>query len=323
LSLAQISNLKAYYSSSKGYVKAVDGVSLTINYEEILGLAGESGCGKSTFVNALMMNIQPPLHLIDGEIFLDGQKISDMNRKILRTRVWGQLVSLVPQSALNALMPTMRIIDFIKDVMRAHSKKISDSEIFELATKHFQELNLQVNTLKMYPHELSGGMRQRVAIAIATLLNPKLLISDEPTSALDVSTQKRVIKMMLDLRKRGFIKSMLFVTHDIAILRQIADRIAIMYAGKIVEVSPIIHILKKPLHPYTEGLINAVITPEPEIRKRGISYVKGSPPNLLDPPSGCRFHPRCPHAMDICRTKEPPLQKIEKDILVACHLYGR
>lgn len=318
MSILESKNVKAYYSTSRGYVRAVDGVDLTLNKGIILGLAGESGCGKSTLVNTLMMNVCPPLHLIDGEIILDGKKISEMDRATLKKSVWGVLVALVPQSALNALMPTKRVIDLVKDVV-THHMNVSDSEVISMAKKRFEELNLDVNALYLYPHELSGGMKQRAVIAISTLLNPKLLIVDEPTSALDVSTQKQVLRMLIDLKKSGITESMIFVTHDIAVLRQIADWITIMYAGKIVESGPVDDILYRPQHPYTFSLINAVVTPEPEIRRRGITSLSGQPPDLLNPPKGCRFHPRCPKAIDRCRIEEPPLEA-KSGRFVACHL---
>jgi peptide/nickel transport system ATP-binding protein len=317
--LLEAQALKAYYSTRQGYIQAVDNIDLTIDRDVILGLAGESGCGKSTLMNALMMNVKPPLHLMEGTIVLDGKIISKMDRTELKKDIWGVLVSLVPQSSLNALMPTKRIIDFIKDVIHHHTDA-SDSEIVSRARKRFKELNLPVDSLSLYPHELSGGMKQRAVIAVSTLLNPKLLIVDEPTSALDVSTQKQVLRMLVDLRKTGIIESMIFVTHDIAILRQIADWITIMYAGKIAESGPTEDVLFEPKHPYTVSLTSAVVTPEPEVRERGLASIPGEPPNLLDPPEGCRFFPRCPKSMSICRSVEPPLLKSGGTQLVACHI---
>jgi len=317
--LLESEHVKAYYMVRDGYVRAVDDVSLSIDRGVILGLAGESGCGKSTFVNTLMMNVRPPLYLIDGAIILDGVKISEMDRGRLKKEVWGVLVSIVPQSALNALMPTKKIVDFVKDIFRYHTE-MSESEIVSMAKRRFEELNLSPETLLLYPHELSGGMKQRVVIAISTLLNPKLLIVDEPTSALDVSTQKQVLKLLIDLHRAKIIESMIFVTHDLAILRQMADKIAIMYAGKIVELASTDDILYNPMHPYTRGLVNAVMTPESEVRKRGITFIAGEPPNLLNPPPGCRFHPRCPYAMDICREVEPYILEVKSNRRIACHL---
>jgi len=317
VAILEAEHIKAYYSTRRGYVKAVDGVDLVQEKDVITGLAGESGCGKTTMVNTLMMNVRPPLHLVDGTIVLDGNVISEMDRSTLKKKVWGVLVSLVPQSALNALMPTKRIIDYITDAVSYHMA-VSNSEVASMARRRFEELNLPVEALSMYPHELSGGMKQRAVIAISTLLNPRLLIVDEPTSALDVSTQKQVLKMLVDLRKAEIIKSMMFVTHDIAILRQIANQITIMYAGKVVESGSATDILYDPRHPYSHGLMNAVVTPEPEVRKRGLISIPGEPPDLIDPPKGCRFHPRCSRATEICRSMEPPLVR-EGNRFLACH----
>jgi peptide/nickel transport system ATP-binding protein len=320
VSLLEAKDVKAYYSIRQGYVKAVDDLDLVIEKGITLGLAGESGCGKSTLVNTLMMNVKPPLYLVDGTIDLDGKVISEMDRSTLKKDVWGVIVSLVPQSALNALMPTKRMLDFIRDVM-SHHLDVSESELVSRAEKRFEELNLPVEALSLYPHELSGGMKQRAVIAVSTLLNPKLLIVDEPTSALDVSTQKQVLKMLMDLKNTGITESLIFVTHDIAVLRQIADRIAIMYAGKMVELGSTDGILYDSKHPYTYSLINAVVTPEPEVRKRGLISIAGEPPNLLDPPKGCRFHPRCLKAMNICRSVEPVPVEVGESRLVSCHLF--
>lgn len=319
MALLEAEDVKAYYSTVQGYIRAVDGVDLSLQKGLTLGLAGESGCGKTTLMNTLMMNVKPPLHLMNGAILLDGKVISKMDRTTLKKNVWGVLVSTVPQSALNALMPTKRILDFVEDVI-THHMNVSESEVLSMAKKRFEELNLPVEALYMYPHELSGGMKQRAVISISTLLNPKLLIVDEPTSALDVSTQKQVLKMLMDLRKAAIIESMVFVTHDIAVLRQIAERITIMYAGRVVELSSSEDILYSPKHPYTYNLINAVVTPEPEVRKRGLTSIPGEPPNLLDPPKGCRFHPRCTRAIGVCRSVEPPLVETGGGRLVACHL---
>jgi peptide/nickel transport system ATP-binding protein len=320
VALLEAKGVKAYYNVRQGQVKAVDDLDLAIERGITLGLAGESGCGKSTLVNTLMMNVKPPLHLVEGTIVLDGKVISNMDRSTLQKNIWGVLVSLVPQSALNALMPTMSIEGFVKDVIR-HHMSVPDSQIISMTKKRFEELNLPVEALSMYPHELSGGMKQRAVIAISTLLNPKLLIVDEPTSALDVCCQKQVLRMLIDLRKTGITQSIVFVTHDIAVLKQIADWITIMYAGKIVESAPTDDLLNDSKHPYTFSLINAVVTPEPEVRKRGLTSIPGEPPNLLDPPKGCRFHPRCPKVMDVCRSVEPTLVKIEGNRIVSCHLF--
>ncbi|MEM2591917.1 MAG: ABC transporter ATP-binding protein, partial [Thermofilaceae archaeon] len=259
--LLQAEDVKAYYVTRAGTIRAVDGVNLEVDSDTVLGVAGESGCGKSTLINVLMMNVRPPLRFLGGRVVLNGLTISEMERERLKREVWGKLVTLVPQAALNALMPTMRVRDFVIDVVREH-QELLEKEIVDMARKRFEELGLPPSTLDLYPHELSGGMRQRAVIAVATLLNPKLLLADEVTSALDVSTQRQVLELLMDLRRRKFISSIVFVTHDIAVLRQIADEIAIMYAGKIVEKAPTEEIILEPLHPYTAALVNSVLTPE-------------------------------------------------------------
>jgi len=321
--LLKAEQVKAYYASSKGLVRAVDGVSLDIDHGDVLGVAGESGCGKSTLSNVLMMNVRPPLRFLGGKVILEGkQDLAAMGREEVKARVWGRMIALVPQSALNALVPTRKVGDFIKDVVRYHLK-LGARETMALAKGRFQDLGLPVETLTNYPHQLSGGMRQRVVIAVAALLNPKLLIVDEPTSALDVSTQKQVLKLLSHLRTEHIVRAIVFIAHDIAILRQIATRIAIMYAGKVVEEGPMELILQGPAHPYARGLIHSVLTPEPVVRQRGLSHIAGEPPDLLQPPPGCRFHPRCPSSLPICGREEPQLTERGRGHLVACHLTSR
>jgi len=311
--------VKAYYSSSKGLVRAVDGVSLNIDLGDVLGVAGESGCGKSTLSNVLMMNIRPPLRFLEGKVILEGERnLATMGREKVKARVWGRVITLVPQSALNALVPTRKVGAYIKDVLR-YRLKLNAREARALTQNRFQELGLPVETLKKYPHQLSGGMRQRVGISVATLLNPKLLIVDEPTSALDVSTQKQVLKMLRRLREEEIVDAIVFITHDIAVLRQIATKIALMYGGKVVELGPMETILEKPLHPYAYSLIHSAVTPEPEVKQRGLSYIAGTPPDLLHPPEGCRFHPRCPHSLPVCSREEPSLIELGEHHFVACH----
>jgi peptide/nickel transport system ATP-binding protein len=298
----------------------VDGVSVDIGYGDVLGVAGESGCGKSTLSNVLMMNIRSPLRFVGGKVVLEGERdLAAMGREEVKAQVWGRMIALVPQSALNALVPTRKVGAFIKDVLRYHLK-LNAREAWALAQKRFQELGLPVEALTKYPHQLSGGMRQRVVISVVTLLNPKLLIVDEPTSALDVSTQKQVLKMLLHLQAEQIVRATIFITHDTAILRQIATRIAIMYAGKVVEVGPMERFFQGPIHPYARNLIQAVVTPEPEVKERDLSHIPGEPPDLLHPPEGCRFHPRCPHSLPICSREEPPLIGLGEDRFVACHL---
>lgn len=322
--LLKAENLRAYYKLEKVSVKAVDGLSFEIYEDEVVGVVGESGCGKTTLSNVIFMNMVKPLTLVGGKIFLkingSFEEISALSRDEVKEKFWGKEMTIIPQSAMNALMPTIKMERYVQHLAESHG--LDARELIDKTLQRFKEVGLEPSWLKRYPFELSGGMRQRAVIAVSTILNPSLLVADEPTSALDVVNQKVFLKVLMSLKRRGIVKSIILITHDIATVRQIADRMIIMYAGKIVELSPIDELLEKPLHPYTEGLLNSVLTPEPEVKKRGIVTIPGAPPNLIDPPSGCRFHPRCPHMMDVCKEKEPPLVEIEPGRRVACFLYA-
>lgn len=322
--LLKLENVKAYYKIEKNYVKAVDGVSFEILDDEVVGIVGESGCGKSTLANVIIMNIMRPLILLGGKIVMKvngiDMEISSLDREEAKRKIWGKEITVIPQSAMNALMPTIKLERFIRDIAKSH--EIDEEELVKKAKTRFKEVGLDEECLNRYPFELSGGMKQRAVIAIASLLNPQLLIADEPTSALDVVNQKVFLKVLMQLKRQGVIRSIIFITHDIATVRQIATKMIIMYAGKIVEIASIEDILKNPLHPYTKGLFNSVLTPEPEIKERGITAIPGAPPNLIDPPKGCRFHPRCPYKKSICEKEEPKLIEVEPGRKVACFLYG-
>lgn len=323
-----LENVKAYYARGDFFVKAVDGITLNVYKGETVGIVGESGSGKSTLSNVMIMNIKKPLTFIDGKVTLNVGanflELNNMPRQELQKIVWGRETSIIPQSAMNALMPTKKIRDFISDLVKDHFERaLNEEEIVERAKQRFTDVGISPNDIYRYPFELSGGMRQRAVIAIATLLNPRLLICDEPTSALDVANQKLVLKTLEQLRRREIVESIVFITHDIATVRQIATRMVVMYAGKIVENSPTDDIIKDPLHPYTKGLLLSVVTPEPEIKKRGISFIPGTPPDLANPPIGCRFHTRCPYKMPICEKEEPPLIKIDTNREVACFLFNK
>jgi len=317
-------NVRAYYVMENREVKAVDNVSLEIYEDEVVGIVGESGCGKTTMSNVLLMNIIKPLKLISGRVFFksNGQmiEISKLSRQEMKERFWGKEMTVIPQSAMNALMPTIKIEKYIRHLAQSHG--LEGSELLEKAKERFENVGLNPSWLQRYPFELSGGMKQRAVIAIATLLNPKLLIADEPTSALDVVNQKTFLKVLLEMKNKGIVKSIVFITHDIATVRQIADRMVVMYAGKIVEVAPTEKIICSPLHPYTKGLMNSVLTPEPQVKRRGIHTIPGAPPNLVDPPPGCRFHPRCEYATPRCKEETPELKDVNGG-KVACFLYAR
>lgn len=314
----ELKDYRVYYRTLSGYVRAVDGVNLEIREGEILGLIGESGSGKSTLATGLVRP-RPPLFIAGGSAKLGEIELTRISeeekRQILLTRL-----AIVPQYSLDALPVIKRVRGLLRDI--AKTKGVPEEEVLERFRERLKIVGLPENVIDMYPVELSGGMRQRTVISIATLFSPDLLVTDEPTSALDVSMQRRVLELLKDLRDGGIVKSILFITHDIAAIRQIADRIAVMYAGKIVEVGGVEEIVNRPLHPYTRALRGAVPTLGINYKKARLKGLPGSPPDLRNPPSGCRFHPRCPYATELCRTSEPQLAGVDGR-LVACWLASK
>jgi len=295
----------AYRTRSGKEVVAVDDVSLTLNSGEVLGIAGESGCGKSTLAAILSLTARPPLYVLGGELDVAGKTLS-FEPDRTPPRSWrGNVVSLLPQGAMNSLSPTLRIGDFAVDVIRAHAPEVNRRDALDRAAERLEQLDLPRRVLGSYPHQLSGGMKQRVVTVLSTLLNPRLLIADEPTSALDVSTQRVLTELLREMLRLRLVGGIIFVTHDLPVLRLIADRIAIMYAGQIIEIGGTEEIIDRAHHPYTGALLASVLVPEPQVRTRRISGITGSPPDLGDPPRGCRFHPRCSLMMDVCTTPPP------------------
>ena len=303
-----IFDVRAYYETRNGApIRAVEGVSLHLSHGEVLGIVGESGCGKSTLAAVLSSNAPPSLRIHSGLLRLDDHKEVDIAQTRGVPRDWrGTVVSLLPQRALNSLNPTARIGDYAYDVMRAHNPRIKRHEAVARASERLEQLGLPARVLRNYPHELSGGMRQRVVTVISTLLNPTVLIADEPTSALDVSSQKALILMLQQMMRDGMISRIIFITHDLALLSNIANRIAVMYAGEIVEIGSTREIIERPEHPYSKALIGSTLEPEEGLRHRTIKGLLGSSPDMRNPPSGCRFHPRCDYRMDICTREAPP-----------------
>ncbi|UNQ73332.1 ABC transporter ATP-binding protein [Infirmifilum sp. NZ] len=320
MSLLNVENLRVYYETDRGYVKAVDNVSFEVREGEVFGIAGESGCGKSTLVQSLVL-LKPPLKHISGDALLNGLSLFKSDIKTLE-KIRMKEISIIPQYALNALNPTRKVRDIVVDIIRSKGYPLSEREVEELLEQRLSMVMLSKRVKDMYPIELSGGMRQRVSLVISTLLNPKLLIADEITSALDVSTQRRILELLQDFMKTGIVKSLIFVTHDLASLYQIADRIMIMYAGKVVELGPIDEIINNPAHPYTRALISSVPKLGASYKTGRLSGLKGHPPSLLNPPTGCRFHPRCPYAARRCVNEEPPMVKVGEEHYVSCWLYA-
>jgi peptide/nickel transport system ATP-binding protein len=320
--LLELQKLVVDYGYGERRARAVDGVDLAIREGEVLGLAGESGCGKTTIANAVMQILRAPAHITGGSILFQGEDILGKSSAELRRYRWRN-VSMVLQSAMSALNPVLRIGDQFVDAMRAH-EKINKRQALTRAGELLELVGIDGRRESSYPHQLSGGMRQRVVIAMALALKPELIIMDEPTTALDVVVQREILQQVEAL-KQDFGFAVLFITHDVSLLLEFADRIAIMYAGEIVETAPASELAERPRHPYTQGLLESFppLT-GPRVRLTGIP---GSPPDLRDPPSGCRFHTRCPHCLpdtiDLYRrqtTERPILREVGPGHLVACHL---
>lgn len=309
-----------YVTRFKEDVYAVDGVSLKIEEGKSLGIAGESGCGKSTLALSLMGYYFAPLHYTSGEIVIGGKSISGMKPDEVRKKVLGNEIAYIPQAAMNALNPTQKIIRFVEDVIRAHDKSKSKKDIYDMAVERFRILGLPAEVLQKHAVELSGGMKQRTVIAISTILSPKVLIADEPSSALDVTSQKMVIKMMRELMEKGFIKSMIFITHELPLLYNVTDDIMVMYAGQIVEKGTAEEMVFDPVHPYSKGLMGSIIVPEKGARDIKLEAIPGTPPNLKAPPAGCRFAPRCRYATPECGRTEISEKPFGKDRMYRCLL---
>lgn len=307
-----------YITRFREDVYAVDHVSLKVEEGKSLGIAGESGCGKSTLALSLMGYYFPPLHYTSGDIIIDGRNISGMNPDDVRKSILGREIAYIPQAAMNALNPTQRIIHFIEDVIQAHDATISKAEIHQMATQLFEALGLPAEVLQKYPVELSGGMKQRTVIAISVILSPQVLIADEPSSALDVTSQKMVIKMLRNLMDNGYIKSMIFITHELPLLYNVTDDIVVMYAGQIVEKGSAHEMVFDPLHPYSKGLMGSIIVPEEGLRDVKLTAIPGVPPNLKNPPAGCRFAERCKFAKAECRAASIELRELENGRTYRC-----
>jgi len=296
-----VENLQTYYRTRlKEHVYAVDGVSFELEEGKVLGIAGESGCGKSTLALSLMAFYFPPLHFKVGSILIDGVDVMKLPYEKLRTQVLGEKIAYIPQAAMNALNPTKRIIRFIEDIFHEHRPKMSKIQVYQMVSERFKSLNLPPRVLEAFPNELSGGMKQRTVIAISTLMNPTILIADEPTSALDVTSQKVVMSMLKKLMEKGYVKSMIFITHELPLLVHIADDIMVMYAGEIVERGKAKDVIFDPIHPYSKALMNAIIVPEKDIKNQKLASIPGAPPNLKKVLRGCRFLERCRYRSDSC-----------------------
>ncbi len=309
----QIENLKVYYRTLAGDVQALDDVTFDIADGEIMGLAGESGCGKSTLGNSLI-SLTGRMKYVDGTVTLDSKKLPVWDFETMN-RYRFKEISIIPQYAMSALNPTRKIGKMTGELLR--SRGVNHREVIPELKRRLELVGLSEDVLDMYSIELSGGMKQRVVMVISTLLDPSLLIADEITSALDVSTQKAVAEMLVEFRERGFVKSMIVITHDISILYQVADTILVMYAGKLAEKASAETIINTPRHPYTRLLISSL--PEVGVTYSGkrLAGIAGTPPALLHPPEGCRFRDRCPYAYEKC-LEEPPFVEVDPEHFTAC-----
>jgi oligopeptide/dipeptide ABC transporter ATP-binding protein len=315
--ILQINELKVYYYVEAGAVKAVDGVNLELQPGKKMGLVGESGSGKSTMALALMRMIRQPGRIAGGHMYLDGVDLVSLSDEEMRQTRLNQL-SMIPQGAMNSLNPIMRIQNQIVDGMRDHDPTLTKAEMQERVYALLDAVELDRKVARMYPHELSGGMKQRACVAIAICMNPKLVIADEPTSALDVVIQRQVMETM-DRLQDELDLSIILIGHDMGLMAQFVDQLAVMYAGKLMEVGDIRDIFAEPLHPYTRLLIESL----PVLDNRGVfAGIPGVTPSLLTPPSGCVFHTRCPYAFEPCEHEPPDYEQIRPGRWIACHLRG-
>jgi peptide/nickel transport system ATP-binding protein len=308
-----VDNLSVYYRTLRGDVQAVDGVTFSIADGEIMGLAGESGCGKSTLGKSLI-RMDGRMRHVDGRVELDGEVLPmDDTRAMNKYRF--KRVSIVPQYAMSAMTPTRKVGKMMEELLESRGVRFATVKL-ELE-RRLSLVGLSRDVLGMYPIELSGGMKQRTVMVLSTLLNPALLIADEITSALDVSSQRAVSETLVEFRDRGYVKSMMVITHDLAILYQVADSILVMYAGKLAEKAPAEVIVASPLHPYTQLLISSLPEVGVTYEENKLTGIPGRPPPLLNPPTGCRFRARCPFAFEKC-VEEPPFLEVEPNHHVAC-----
>jgi peptide/nickel transport system ATP-binding protein len=317
--LFEVDNLRAHYLTRFGQkIQAVDGVSFSLKPGEILGIAGESGCGKTTLVSACMGLYIPPLHLSSGDVRIEGKSIIGMDVERNRKEILGRKISMIPQGALNSLNPTRKVKDLALDMILSHDEKADKKELHARLHDRFQKLGMPADeVLNSYPVQLPAGMKQRVVIAISTLLDPRVVIADEPTSALDVSTQKAVIRLLFELMDQGIIGSMLFITHELPLLRHVSNNIAVMYAGEFVEVGNIEQVIFDPRQPYTKALMGSMLSAEAGHRDQKPVSIEGAPPNLAFPIKGCRFAERCPQVQPDCKENQQVI-RIVKDRQVRC-----
>lgn len=314
----RIRELEAGFATKRGIVKAVDNVTLDLSEGEFLGIAGESGCGKSTLAYAILGLLEENGRIFSGEVIYKNTKLTSLSQRELRKIRWNR-ISMVFQSAMNALNPVLKVREQLMDVALTHQTRMNEKKAKERSVEMLELVDIAPDRLDAYPHQLSGGMRQRVMIAMALLLQPEVIIMDEPTTALDVVVQRTIIDKIEELRKQfGF--SVIFITHDLSLLVEISDRLAIMYGGEIVEYGPSAMVYEKPGHPYTAGLMRSFPPLMGEMDRCG--GIPGKPPNFLDLPQGCRFHPRCNQCQPVCTHLKPPDKFKSDGHRASCHFAG-
>ncbi len=315
--ILDVQNLTTYYSTGRGYVRAAEGVSFQLEKGEAMGLAGESGCGKTTVALSLLKILPSNGSIMDGKIIVRGVDIVSIGEAKMRKEIRWKVISMVFQGAMNALNPLYKVGDQIVEAIRLHEEEVTRREARERTAKLLEMVGIEGSRADNYPHEFSGGMKQRALIAMSLANNPDLVIADEPGTALDVIVQAQVLRLMKELKDRLNL-SVIMISHDLSMIAEVCQKLGIMYAGYLVEYGDIVKIFKKPLHPYTVDLIESF--PSIKAEKQEMISIPGFPPDLLNPPPACRFHPRCKYAMDICRKATPELIQISENHFVACHL---
>lgn len=318
-SLFSIRNFSVEYHTRGGDVRAVDEVSLDIRRGEILGLVGESACGKSTLGKGMMRLHRTPARIIGGELLFDGRDLMTLTEDEMHM-VRGGEIGMVFQDPMTSLNPVQRISEHLMETIRAHEPDTSEEEAHKRVNELIEKLGIRPERLQEYPHQMSGGMRQRVMISLALALRAKLVIADEPTTSLDVIVEAKFLDLLRELRQE-FGLTILLITHNIGVVAEVADRVAVMYAARLVEIGDVNSIFADPKHPYTRGLLRSV--PNIILNDAELYKMEGAPPSLLNPPSGCRFHPRCPQVMPICSERKPAMETVGLDQQTACWLYAK
>jgi peptide/nickel transport system ATP-binding protein len=317
LPVLQVENLTTNYKTLRGWVHAAENVNFDLEKGEAMGLVGESGCGKTTIALSLLKLLPSAGRIRHGKILLNGQDVVKMNDRQVRKIRWKE-IAIIFQGAMNALNPVFKVSDQIVEAIKTHEPGVSKSAARDRVSALFEMVGIDPGRMDNYPHEFSGGMRQRALIAMALSTDPEVLVADEPGTALDVVVQAQILRLLRDLKDKLNL-AMVFISHDLSIVAETCDKLAIMYAGHMVEYGTAKAVFAKPLHPYTQGLLGAF--PSIKAVRQKLTSIPGQPPDLLDPPLGCRFNPRCPYVMDICHSVEPKLLPAEPDHLAKCHLF--